>query len=191
MSGVGLTMATGTGEGKAGHGGPRRGGGFRRAGTASRAPLDAAASRHGFAVSDVLLRWQEVVGEELAELCHPLRVSYGRGRSLGATLVVEVEGARGPEVDMRAPRIVERVNSFYGYRAISRLSVTQTSAGSCGFAEDQAAFAGPAAPPAGPRRADLRRAAELAAEVENPALRDALTRMGAYVLSQNREPGAR
>lgn len=183
-------MATGTGEGKAASA-ERRGGGFRRAGSSSRAPVDAAASRHGFAVSDVLLRWQEVVGEELACLCHPVKVSYGRGRSLGATLVVEVDGARGPEVDMQAPRIVERVNGFYGYRAISRLSITQAGTGSCGFAEAQAPFAGPAAPRAAePGRAEVRRAAQLAAEVQNPALRDALTQMGAYVLSQNREPEA-
>ena len=59
-----------------------------------------------------------------------------RGR-LGATLVVRVEGARATEVEHLGPRIIERVNQFYGYRAIDRLKVTQVTGsggGPAGFA---------------------------------------------------------
>lgn len=183
-------MARNEVEGKT-EGRPRRGRGFRRASEPLREPLRDAAARYGFAEAEVLTRWPEIVGEALSGLCQPVKVSYGRSRGLGATLIVQADGARGPEVEMSAPRIVERVNAYYGYRAISRLKVTQATglAGQAvGFAEERAAFRGPAASRQ-PTPQALERAAEMAGAVENPGLRAALTQLGAYVLSRN--PAAR
>jgi hypothetical protein len=183
-------------EGKDGKTRLRRGGGFRRAGDRTRPLLEEVAGRHGFAQADVLLRWAEIVGEALAPTCRPVRVSYrgGRGRDhgLGATLVVQTNSARAPEVEHLAPRIIERVNQFYGYRAIARVRITQTGPAP-GFAETHAAFAAPAANPnsadpnaAAPTDADTARAAALTAGVEDAGLRSALTRLGANVLARRR-----
>jgi hypothetical protein len=168
----------------------QRGGGFRRAGDQTRPVLDKVAGRHGFAQADVLLRWAEIVGEALAPTCRPVRVSYRGGRDgdggghrgLGATLVVQTSGARAPEVEHLAPRIVERVNQFYGYRAVARIRITQTGA-ALGFAEAQASFAGA---DAGPTGGDTAQAAALTEGVEDAALRAALTRLGANVLARSR-----
>ncbi len=175
----------------------RRGGGFRRAGDQTRPVLDQVAGRHGFAQADVLLRWAEIVGEALAPTCRPVRVSYrgergrnsGPGHGLGATLVVRTDGARAPEVDHLAPRIIERVNQFYGYRAVSRIRITQTGVApaprpvaGAGFAEGQAAFAAAVES----TEEDTARAAALTQGVEDAGLRAALTRLGANVLARRR-----
>ena len=76
----------------------------------------------------MLLRWAEIVGEGLKDLCAPVKVTYPRDQGLAATLVVRTTGARAPEVAHLEPRIVERVNQFYGYRAIGRIKLTQTTA---------------------------------------------------------------
>ncbi|MCH8168478.1 MAG: DUF721 domain-containing protein [Proteobacteria bacterium] len=164
----------------------RRGRGFRSAGETARKRLGEAAAGHGFAEPEVLLRWPEVVGERLAGLCQPVKVSYSRAHRLGATLVVRVEGARATEVEHLGPRIIERVNQFYGYRAIDRLKVTQTSGG---FAEEPAGYNGPPdAAPTEPSPAARARAAELTRGIESEALRAALTRMGAHVLRHGDPP---
>lgn len=167
-----------------------RGRGFRSAGETVRRRLGEAAAGHGFAEPEVLLRWPEVVGERLSGLCVPVKVSYSRAGRLGATLVVRVEGARATEVEHLGPRIIERVNQFYGYRAIDRLKVTQTTGGaSGGFAEESAGYKGrPQAAPAEPSPAAEARAAEMTRGIENEALRAALTRMGAHVLSRGETP---
>jgi hypothetical protein len=172
----------------------RRGSGFRRAGDETRPVLDKVAGRHGFAQADVLLRWAEIVGEALAPTCRPVRVSYRGGRdgdrdrdqTLGATLVVQSNSARAPEVEHLAPRIIERVNQFYGYRAVARIRITQTGTAmgfTPGFGEAPAAFARPEACPTGD---DTARAAALTEGVEDAALRGALTRLGANVLARSR-----
>jgi hypothetical protein len=166
----------------------RRGRGFRSASETARRRLGEAAAGHGFAEPEVLIRWPEVVGEQLSALCVPVKVSYPRAEGLGATLVVRTEGARAPEVEHLGPRIIERVNQFYGYRAIARLKVTQTT-GAGGLAEAPARFAGrPDAAPAEPGAAVTARAAELTRGIQNEALRAALTRMGAHVLARADEP---
>jgi hypothetical protein len=161
--------------------------GFRSAGETARRRLGEAAAGHGFAEPEVLMRWPEIVGERLSGLCQPVRVSYPRGGGLAATLLVRVEGARATEVEHLGPRIVERVNQFYGYRAIDRLKVTQTTGG--GLAEAPARFEGPGQDtPIEPGPQATAHAAELAQGIENETLREALTRMGAHVLARSDPP---
>jgi len=180
--------AKGGKSGTASRTGERRGRGFRSAAETARRRLGEAAAGHGFAEPDVLMRWPEVVGERLAGLCVPVKVNYPRNHDLGATLVVRAPGARAPEVEHLGPRIIERVNQFYGYRAIGQLKVIQTT-GPGGFAEGRMRFAGPEPDAAAePEAAVVARAAELTSEIENDALRAALARMGAHVLSRAAAP---
>jgi len=167
-----------------------RGRGFRRAGETARKRLAEAAAGHGFAEPEVLLRWPEVVGERLSGLCTPVKVSYSRANRLGATLVVRAAGARATEVEHLGPRIIERVNQFYGYGAISELKVTQTTGdASGGFAEAPAGYKGrPRAGPEEPGTEEIARAAEVTRGIRSEALRAALTRMGAHVLSRGEAP---
>lgn len=167
--------------GQAGTDGGKRGRGFRRAARLVDARIKQAGQSRGFAVSRLLTQWDEIVGPELAALARPVRVHYGRG-SIGATLTLLVSGAAAPLVQMRLPRIVEKVNACYGYAAIGQVRVTQTAAE--GFADPVArsAHAKPAASPP-PDPAAEGRARDAAAGVSDPALRAALERLGRHVLS--------
>lgn len=179
--------------------GPRRNKGFRQAGAPMRGTLQTIAGRQGFAESDVLLRWPEIVGPQLSTVCRPVKVSYGGDRSIGATLIVQTDSGRAPEVEHQQQLFVDRVNQFYGYRAIRRLRVTQSTgfgrtggfaqAGTrpAGFAEGQAAFTPASSEPnTEPNAADQQRADAMTAEITSPNLRAALARMGAHVLAQGR-----
>ena len=176
----------------------RRGGGFRQAGGSVRGKVEQVAQTRGFSEPDVLLRWEEIVGAELAAFCRPVTVSYARRYAMGARLLVEADGARALEVEHLAPRIVERVNAHYGYRAISEMKVTQ-AAGRRGLAEGAAGFdlsgapgeqggatpwRGEARDPAPVTPEAARQAKALTRGIRHPALRAALAEMGAYVLSR-------
>ena len=163
----------------------RRRKGFQHAAATARGAVDRIAGKQGFAEADVLLNWPAIAGAELAATCQPVKVTYGPQRTLGATLIVQANSARAPEIEMKGPMIVERVNQYYGYRAISRLRVTQSTGlgATPGFAEAQAAFTGPDATPT---PAEEARAAEMAADIQSPGLRAALGRMGANVLARDR-----
>lgn len=180
-----------SGKGTSGKGKPRRSAGFAQAGGLVQPQIRQASESRGFAVSRLLTHWTEVVGEDIAAMCRPVRVGYGRKGGLGATLTVLVRGAAAPLVQAQLPRIRERVNACYGYNAVARIAVTQTSA--TGFADGQTPFSGPQkkaadrVAPLEPR--DERVGADAAQTISDPDLRAALAGLGARVHARRNSQG--
>lgn len=88
--------------------------------------VDKTAMKRGFTYSRLLTNWSEIVGEAIGSTSTPLSVRYGRNAVCG-TLEVLTSGARAQELAMSIPNVIERINSFHGYRAISDIRVTQVS----------------------------------------------------------------
>ena len=159
----------------------RRAKGFAQAGGLVQAQIRKAGEARGFAVSRLLTHWTEVVGSDIARLCRPVRINYGKG-GIGATLTLLARGAAGPILQAQLPDIRTRVNACYGYNAVGQIRITQTAAE--GFAEPQAGWGGQPAAPRAPAPEHRAAAADLAADVTDPDLRAALAGLGARVLSR-------
>lgn len=84
-----------------------------------------ALGKRGLGEADVILRWPEIVGEQLAGKCLPEKLSYRRGGAGAGTLQVRVEPAAATVVQHLEPQILERINTYYGYRAVTRLQLRQ------------------------------------------------------------------
>ena len=82
-------------KGYSGKGKRRFGKGFARAGGLVQPQIRKASESRGFAVSRLVTHWAEVVGDDIAALCRPVKVGYGRQGGLGATLTVLARGAVG------------------------------------------------------------------------------------------------
>jgi hypothetical protein len=90
-------------------------------------------ARQGFAASDVIVAWPDIVGQRLASFTQPLKMEWKRkgpnadpeARPEPATLVVRVEGAFALELQHLAPVVIERVNAYYGWRCLGRLQLRQ------------------------------------------------------------------
>lgn len=83
----------------------------------------AAFRRFGFVQSAVVARWPEIVGEAYARHSAPESLSFPPGKRSGGTLKVVVTGAFAPTMKHAEPQIIERVNRFFGYAAVARLSL--------------------------------------------------------------------
>ena len=160
----------------------RRRRGFERAASLMAGRIREAGESRGFAVSRLLTHWDDIVGADLSGQARPVEVTYGRG--FGATLTLLTSGAAAPIVEMQKEQIRERVNACYGYAAISRIRLTQTSA--TGFADPAAEFE---TRPQGPEPdAKAICASDQATNnVSDEGLRTALARLGANVLSQSKQ----
>lgn len=142
-------------------------------------------SRYGFAYGEVLSRWSAIVGEELGAMSAPERIRWPRasgagaeGRKTGGTMVLRVAEGRGLEFQHLAPRIIERINGFYGYEAVTAVKVLQG-----GLASPSAParrFADKAASPS--------RGSPSLEAIEDEALRAALLRLGTALSPRDAEP---
>ena len=81
--------------------------------------------RFGFIQSSVVSRWPEIVGERYAKVSSPESIRFAAGRKSGGVLSVVVQGAHAPLMQHLAPLIIERVNRFFGYCAVDKLSFRQ------------------------------------------------------------------
>jgi hypothetical protein len=91
--------------------------------------------RRGFNNIDIVLRWREIVGPELAEHTWPLRIEWPRRQEAvlrpdgtaepggqRTRLVVGAAPARALDVEYAKRDIVDRVNRYLGYRAATELA---------------------------------------------------------------------
>lgn len=134
----------------------------------------------GFASSDILAAWPDIVGTRLADACQPVKLEWPRrarrdaeGRPEPGTLVVRVEGAFALELQHLAPIVIQRVNAHYGWACIGKIALRQ----------DRLHRTARRQPP---RALDPARRGEVAlavARIEEDRLRDALDRLGVAVVA--------
>lgn len=96
-----------------------------------------AIEKYGFSAAALLTDWSTIVGADLARYTEPKRLKWPRGVEAyaeteaagrpGATLELRVDGARALDVQYKARQIIERINSYFGYRAVADLRIIQTS----------------------------------------------------------------
>jgi hypothetical protein len=90
--------------------------------------LSPALARQGFASTELITRWQDIVGAEIAENAAPIRIKWPRGiaqKGEPATLILRVDGPVAIEIQHLSGIILERINRFFGWRAIGRLALQQ------------------------------------------------------------------
>jgi hypothetical protein len=86
-----------------------------------------ALAKHGFAQADILSQWTAIAGVEIATLCAPERIKWPREGGTG-TLILRAQAGRGLELQYQVPLIMERINRYFGYPAISAVKIVQSGA---------------------------------------------------------------
>ncbi|MDE2791498.1 MAG: DciA family protein [Paracoccaceae bacterium] len=168
--------------------------GFVQIGTVLNAEFRRILGKRGIAEARLISRWPEIVGEAFAQHTCPLRITRPR-KGGKATLVVLIDRARGPMLDMLKPEIVRRVNACFGYAAIGHIRLTQTSPAMPEVRRRSRPPVVPdsADPGSGPSRprlpGDVRQTID---SIRDPDLRQALTSLGRSVrkaqLTNNARP---
>jgi len=79
--------------------------------------------RFGFVQSSVVTRWPEIVGPRHARVCSPEAIRFPPGEKAEGILDLVVIPAHAPLIQQVTPEIIERVNRFFGYRAVARVKL--------------------------------------------------------------------
>jgi hypothetical protein len=147
----------------------------RRLGELARRMLGETFARQGFASTELVTRWPDIVGAEISAHCEPIRMQWPRTGRVEepdpAILVLRVEGPAAIEIQHLSGVILERVNRFFGWRAVGRLALRQAP-----LTQRQPSVRPPAPDP----EATERMAASLT-DVADEGLRLALARLGAAI----------
>lgn len=81
--------------------------------------------RRGFAVREIVTRWPAIVGAQLAAQSCPEKLAFPGNEGSNAALHIRTSGPLALELQHLAPLIIGRVNTYYGFSAVSRLVLHQ------------------------------------------------------------------
>jgi hypothetical protein len=144
------------------------------------ATLSDSLKTQGFASTEIIARWADIAGPEIAAHSEPMKITWPRANTAGdlsddspepATLVLRVEGPAALEIQHLSAVILERVNRFFGWQAIGRIALRQAPL---------RRREPPTPPPPLDPEVTARIAASLPA-IEDETLRQALARLGAAI----------
>jgi hypothetical protein len=132
-------------------------------------------AKQGFAARELVTRWAEIAGPEIARHCEPLKIQWPRpveGQPQEpATLVLRVEGPAALEIQHASDTLLQRVNRFLGWSAVGRLALRQAPLSRRERPQ----------PRPGPDAKSVAKVAETLSAIEDDELRAALARLGASI----------
>jgi hypothetical protein len=141
--------------------------------------LDSALKKRGFATRDIFSNWAAMAPKPYDRMAVPAELKWPRGAGHeGATLVVRCAPGQALRLAHEGELIAAAVNRYFGYFLVRevRLSAEPFTAGSA-----------PAKKSAGPSPLVAMKAGAAAAQVDDPALKSALTSLAEGIFTK--KPG--
>ena len=136
--------------------------------------------KFGFVQSSVVTRWPEIVGERHARACAPESIRFPPGEKRDGILQLVVKPAHAPIIQHVIPEIIERVNRFFGYKAVAKVKIRQ------GEVKPPSAEPRPTAPPSlKPIPMEL---GDSLRDIGDPELRAVLESLARSLGTRNGEP---
>jgi len=165
------------------------------------ASIRPATARQGFSDVDLLLYWDDIVGERLAAMAQPVKLNWPARKDRGydtdfsiasgrrvttspstlstskATLVLRVDPAFALDLQHESGVLIERINAHLGWNCIGRLVLQQGPV-----------TRSPARParPRAPDRETMGQAEVWVETIADDPLRQALVRLGARILQRDK-----
>lgn len=93
--------------------------------------------KFGFSAATLLTDWAIIIGADLAKYTAPERLKWPRGYEgadagnepetgrPGATLMLRVEPARALDIQYKSRLLIDRINAYFGYRAVADIRIIQ------------------------------------------------------------------
>lgn len=135
--------------------------------------------KFGFPAAALLTDWEAIVGPQLAAFTNPEKVKWPKVSpdelsddkrpdcEAGGTLLLRVDGPLAIELQHQSDQILDRINQYFGYRAIAALRILQAPLNEIRLDQKPK-------PARKPREVLSRERADDLAKIENPRLREAL-----------------
>lgn len=93
--------------------------------------------KKGLIEMKILTSWKSIVGDELSKHSLPEKISFKKDeRDNGVLHLIVESGAFALEIGHNTPVILEKINTFFGYSAVSQIKIIQSQTFFCKDDED-------------------------------------------------------
>ena len=141
------------------------------------APLLRGRSR---AEATLLQDWDRIAGVEIAAFSRVARLAFPkRDERRNARLTLQCDPGAALDLQHATPQLIERINGYFGFALVAEIALQQRPQPAAAKAPDKRR------PPV-PDRAALAEAERRTADIEDPELRGAMTRLAAALAASTR-----
>ncbi len=140
-------------------------------------PLAPALRNRGLGGADIIGKWREIVSPQIAQETKPEKLTFPSGKRSGGTLRICAPASFAVQLQHMEPILLDRINSFFGYNAIARISIVH----------ERGQQSPPRTPGKSPKSLDRQTQAEIESItqcIKDPELREAIQSLGKSVKSQ-------
>jgi len=127
----------------------------------------------GLMEGKIITHWPQIVGEKFARLALPEKITFARGKKTEGTLHLSVTSSGALLLQYAQDLILEQVNTYFGYKALSTLRMTH------GFIPPKEALA--SLPPALLTQEDKQWLVSQTEAICDPELKECLEKLGEAV----------
>jgi hypothetical protein len=135
-------------------------------------------NRMGFAQAAILLDWPDIVGKQFANLCDIEKVSFPYKKRTDGRVHVRTSSAMAMELSYLEPLILEKINRYFGYQAVTKLTIHQGARKKREVKVQKA--------PSQPTQSVIQYVSKCVESVDDLALRDRLRNLGEQMCQYSR-----
>ena len=73
----------------------------------------------------VIKNWKEIVGDDIAKNCWPIKIFFSDGNNSNGKIAIKVKRGWSLEIEYKNQEIIEKLNQYFGYKAISKINIIQ------------------------------------------------------------------
>ena len=78
--------------------------------------------KNGYNYSNIVDNWTRMVSKKISDACYPVTVKMGK-EIKDSTLILNVIHGKELEVEYEKNQIIDKINSFFGYKYISNVTL--------------------------------------------------------------------
>ena len=98
---------------------------FKKIGNTLPKIIDKNIKKKNFIEVSLIKKWREIIGDNIAKLCWPIKIIFSDIKNSNGVIFLKTKRGKSMEVEFKNEEILERLNQYFGYKAITKISVVQ------------------------------------------------------------------
>ena len=98
---------------------------FKKIGNTLPRIVDKNIKEKNFIEVSLIKKWREIIGEDIAKFCWPIKIIFSNIKNSNGIIFLKTKRGKSMEIEFKSEEIIEKLNQYFGYKAIGKISVVQ------------------------------------------------------------------
>ena len=98
---------------------------FKKVGKSLPKIIDKNIKERNFVEITLIKQWKEIMGQDIAKYCWPIKIVFSDIKNSNGIIFLKTKRGRSMEIEFKNDEIIEKLNQYFGYNAINKISVVQ------------------------------------------------------------------